>query len=371
MAERVLSDRELNRALLARQLLRERRKLAVPAAVERIGALQAQWPPSPYVALWSRLQNFRRAQLARALEERRVVKATLMRSTLHIVSANDYAHFAPLLEEQWLANIKSRFSPQRAQRHLDGIAERVATIVKTPMTRGEIEEELGPWLRDAPSGTRWLLWAVVQARASLVHAPESGAWRTGGNSRYVSAYRWIDPRRDGSDGAALIVRRYLGAFGPASHRDVQSWTGLSGPRVRRGYEALEHELRTVRDEQNRELLDLVRAPLPAAEVPARARFLPKWDSSLLAYAPADRVRILPEEYRVGVIQKNGDVAQTILVDGFVAGTWVVERTKTKATLQIEPFTPLPRAARRELEEEGERLVRFVADDFASHAVRVA
>lgn len=366
MRERVLSLAELNRALLARQLLLRRERMPVPRAVERLGALQAQWPPSPYVALWSRLTDFRKEQLVRALEQRRVVKATLMRATLHIVSASDYRAFAPLLEEKWLASIAKRFPPRLAAQHLRDIEKRVAEIAATPRRRAEIEEALGPWLRDAPPGTHWLLWAAVQARAGLVHAPESAAWRTSGSSRYVSGAAWLG-RRDAD--AAALVGRYLAAFGPATRGDLLAWTGLSGPRLQPGIDALAASMRTFRDESGRMLLDLASTALPDATTPAPARFLPKWDSSLLAYAPAERTRILPEEYRTGVIQKNGDVATTFLVDGFVAGTWGVEPTKSKTTLVLQPFEAVPRGARRELADEGARIVRFVAEDAPAHAVR--
>ena len=372
MSERVLTLRELNRTLLARQLLLERRKLPVATAAERVGALQAQWPPSPYVALWSRLASFRKDQLMRALENRRVVKATLMRTTLHIVSTRDYAAFAPMLEEQWLANIGGRFPPERAAVHLREVAERAPAFTSTPRTRAEIFDFFGAWLRDAGPGLWWRLWAVVQARAAIVHAPPSAAWRTAGTPTFISARAWADgaPRRSQPDPTRL-VRRYLAAFGPATRGDVASWTGLAGSRLKPGFDALEPELRSFSDEAGRSLLDLRRAPLTPAETPAPIRFLPKWDSSLLAYQPPERVRILPEAYRTGVIQKNGDVAQTFLVDGFVAGTWRVEKTKQRATLVAEAFEPLPRAAARELAAEAEALARFVEPDAASYATRVA
>jgi hypothetical protein len=152
-----------------------------------------------------------------------------------------------------------------------------------------------------------------------------------------------------------VVRRYLAAFGPASARDIGAWSLMRMAEVHGALERLE-PLRRFRDEQGRVLLDVPRAPLPGADVPAPARFLPKWDNVLLSFA--DRTRVLPEQHRKAVIGANGDVAQTFLVDGFVAGTWQRE----KGRVVLEPFEPLPRAIRSELEAEAARLEAFLEDD---------
>jgi hypothetical protein len=153
---------------------------------------------------------------------------------------------------------------------------------------------------------------------------------------------------------AEILRRYLAAFGPATRRDIGAWSMMHVPEITAALELLE-PLRRFRDEEGRELLDVPRAPLPEAETPAPVRFLPKWDNALLAWT--DRTRVLPEEYRKTVIRMNGDVAQTFLVDGFVAGTWQAERGR----VAVELFAPLPRRAKRELEDEATRLEAFLEE----------
>jgi hypothetical protein len=308
-------------------------------AIERIAGLQAQNPPSPYVALWSRLDGFRIEQLERALARGQVVKATLMRTTLHIVSRADY----------WL--MRAALLPSRRERFghlgLDELAQRLLTLEPGPQLRARWYETLG----EVPvqPEERWPLWGAVPMHAKLVHAPPSGTIGYRGSASFRSA----EPGEPPASPYAALASRYLGAFGPASIDDVASWSGLRTPLVRQGLDAL--ELRRFRDEKGRLLLDLPRAPLPSAETPAPVRFLPKWDSSLLAHAPPERERILPERYRRTVIRTNGDVLPTFLVDGFVAGTWGVEKRR----LHLEPFEPLPKRVLAEIEREGERVVGFL------------
>jgi hypothetical protein len=197
----------------------------------------------------------------------------------------------------------------------------------------------------------YLRWHLLAARAELVHGPESSAWRrnTAGGT-FAPARAWLGG--SGGHDAALLVRRHLAAFGPAARADVAQWTGLTVGALEEALASL--PLRRFRDEQGRELLDLPRAPRPPAGTPAPVRFLPTWDSSLLAHA--DRTRILPAEYRATVIRRNGDVQQTFLVDGLVAGLWRHEAGR----IELEPFAPLPRDARRALDEEARALAAFHA-----------
>jgi hypothetical protein len=353
MAERVLSLRELNRALLARQLLLERARTPVPRAVERVGALQAQWPPSPYVALWSRLEGFRREDLLRAVERRRLVKATLMRATLHLVSSRDYLAYARIFHEARLGELERR-AARDGYDDVDpqALAEQVrARTADERLGRPELVKRLGLGKLVATDPRPWVVWHLIVARTPLVHSPESSAWRRNtAGGRFAPAQTWLGgaPQAD----AELLVRRYLAAFGPATHADLRQWTGLNAGPLAGALERL--PLRRFADEAGRALVDVPRAPLPPAQTPAQPRFLPMWDSSLLAHA--DRTRILPEEYRSTVIRKNGDVQQTFLVDGFVAGTWREEGGR----VELEPFEPLPRPVRRELEDEAGRLGAFVA-----------
>jgi hypothetical protein len=356
LTERTLTLRELNRALLARQLLLERRKLGVQQAVERLCALQAQWPQSPYIALWSRLTGFRRAQLTRALEQHKVVKATLFRITLHMTSARDYPSYAAVV-----LRAARETTPRVTAQTLEELSRRVrAAAMAGPVTHEQVEAIAAERL-----GMRWR----TRTLTPLVHLPPGGTWSHYGRVqlRAMEAVLGVElPPRD--DGAELLVRRYLNAFGPASRQDLLRFAGVRVGDVRAGLERL--ELRRYRDEGGRILFDLPGAPIPNGDTTAPVRFLPKWDSAILAYAPPERTRILPEPRRSTVIGKNGDVAPTFLVDGFVAGTWLIERGRGGATLSLTPFRRLDRGTRAELDAEGEELLRFVEPDARSRAIRV-
>jgi DNA glycosylase AlkZ-like len=341
--ERVLTLRELNRALLERQMLLKRKRLGVQEAVERLCALQAQYSLSPYIALWSRLTGFQREQLTRALEGREVVKSTLFRITLHITSARDYPYFAaaflPAAQE-----MTARVTPEQTAK----LSRKVHAASKKPLTHEQLEA-----LAAEEMGGRWR----TRILAPLLHLPPSGTWRFWGTPTLLGMKTWLGvDLPDREEGAKRIVERHLAAFGPATQQDLLRFAGVRVGDLRPGLEHL--ELRAYRDERGRKLLDLPRAPLPDGETPAPIRFLPKWDSSILAYAPPERTRILPEKFRSTVIRKNGDVLPTVLVDGFVAATWNIDR---KRGLEIEPLRRLTKAERAEIDEEGERLVEFFGD----------
>jgi Winged helix DNA-binding domain len=341
-SERVLTLRELNRALLARQLLLERRKLGVQQAVERMAAIQAQWPQSPYIALWTRLIGFRKDHLTRALEQRKVVKSQLFRITLHMSSARDYPYYAAV----WLPAARDT-TPGADKRKVEQLSRRVRELAMNgPVTH----EQIADLAADAMGGFRWR----TRTLTPLVHVLPSGTWSHYGRAelRAMEAVLGVElpPREAGAD---RLVQRYLAAFGPATQEDLLRFAGVRVGDVRTGLDSV--PLRRFRDERGRLLLDLPRAPLPNGETPAPIRFLPKWDSSILAYAPPERARILPDKYRSTVIRKNGDVLPTILVDGFVAATWDVG---TKRDLTIKPLTKLTKQQRTEIDEEGERLLEF-------------
>jgi len=350
----VLTVRELNRALLARQLLLQRERLPVPRAVERLCAIQGQWSPSPYIGLWSRIEGFERDELTRAFEQRQVVKATLMRITLHVVSARDFLALAPVWSEQ------RREEFERSGLDVAALeASLRAALAGGQRTHTELYSEL-------PEVYTWRVRSLVP----LVHVPPSGLWRYHGPTPLTEAERWLKkPLGEAAAGAALLAERYLSAFGPASQSDLLRFAGVRVKDVRPGLDALEPRLVHYRGEDGRVLLDLDGAPLPGADVPAPVRFLPKWDSTILAYDR--RERILPGEYAKIVIKKNGDVIPTFLIDGRVAGAWDVQRKKDAATLVLTPFKPVPRATKRELAEEAERLLRWIEDDASSYGVSVA
>ena len=324
-------------------MLLKRKRLGVQEAVERLCALQAQYSLSPYIALWSRLTGFQREQLTRALEGREVVKSTLFRITLHITSARDYPYFAaaflPAAQE-----MTARVTPEQTAK----LSRKVHAASKKPLTHEQLEA-----LAAEEMGGRWR----TRILAPLLHLPPSGTWRFWGTPTLLGMKTWLGvDLPDREEGAKRIVERHLAAFGPATQQDLLRFAGVRVGDLRPGLEHL--ELRAYRDERGRKLLDLPRAPLPDGETPAPIRFLPKWDSSILAYAPPERARILPEKFRSTVIRKNGDVLPTVLVDGFVAATWNIDR---KRGLEIEPLRRLTKAERAEIDEEGERLVEFFRD----------
>jgi hypothetical protein len=343
-SERILTQRELNRALLARQLLLERARLSVPRALERVGGLQTQYAPSGYVGLWSRLDGFARADLTRALERRTAVQGTLMRSTIHLVSARDYPLLAAGVRDarrQWWLKTHARRADARA---IVETARRVRELLADgPLSQAELVKRLGP-----------AAWNGVGLWIDLLRAPPSGTWEHRRADLYADAEQWLG-RAEASEeaGIQLLVRRYLGAFGPAAVRDVASWAGLPPASVQRALAGM--RLRRFRGEDGAELVDLPRAPLPDRDTPAPVRFLPVWDAALLVHAR--RTGILPEPLRPRVFStRTPHSVGTFLVDGAVAGSWRMERGR----IQLEPFVRLSREARRKLDAEAERLTAFHA-----------
>ncbi len=350
---RTLTLRELNRATLARQLLLQRAPLTVAGALERTAAIQAQWPPSPYIGLWTRLEGFRPADLTRAIKRRSVVKATLMRTTLHLVTARDYLTYAGIYRERRVADLRRQLLANGEDADFERDGERLAALAsEQPRSRPELLSLLGRQKLAVEDRMPWLVWYGLSAQAGLVHGPSSSVWRwhTSGTT-YVAARTWLGGEgASGDEGAGRLVSRYLAAFGPASRRDLSQWSGLPMTILRTELDRL--GTRRFRDEDGRELYDLPRAPLPPADTPAPVRLLPRFDNLVLSHD--DRRRVLPEEYRRAVIE-GGEVRPTFLVDGFVAGIWQLEGGR----VQLEPLAPLPRSVRRELDDEAKRLEAFV------------
>jgi hypothetical protein len=341
VAERVLSEPELNRALLARQSLLERRRVSLPRAAEGMGCVQSQYAPSTYVGLWSRVEGLEREAVTRALERRALVQATLMRHTIHVVSRRDYWPLVIAIRAErraWSRSVQGtddrliRPAAARLQRFLSG----------RPRRQREIEEA-GLWL---PGIALWT-W--------LVRVPPSGTWERRRADLFGLAEEWVGPEPVLSETEARqhLVRRYLGAFGPAPPADIANWAGMRAGALAEALAGM--TLRRFRGESGRKLVDLPRAPLPSAETPAPARFLPTWDATLLVHAR--RTGILAEEHRKRIFHiRNPQSDRTFLVDGKVAGIWRYEDGR----VELEPFDKLSRGARAELAEEGERLAAFHA-----------
>jgi hypothetical protein len=336
---RTLSLRELNRATLARQLLLDRKRLSATTVIERLVGMQAQWPPAPYVGIWSRTTAFRRESLERAILAGDVLKPTVMRGTLHLVTRRDYPLFWAALRD-----MPTWFNATHLEEALKIVPSTRALAETQPLTMKTALAQLEEHGHVDAEARR--IFHAVRRHAHLLHGPETALW----SSRPLAVYHpYPEPHAmDTLLARTELVRRYLAAFGPATRADIADWSGLRISDFAAALDGLE-PLRRFRNEQGRELLDLPRAPLPDPGVPAPPRFLPKWDNLLLGHA--DRRRVISDEARKGTVAKNGDVAATFLVDGFVAGTWQVE----KGRVVIEPFAPLPRAARREVADEAARL----------------
>jgi hypothetical protein len=343
---RVLTPRELNRALLARQLLLERASVPVPEALELMGCLQAQYAPSMYIGLWSRVEGFGRTTLTRLLDERAVVQGTLMRVTIHLVSAADYWPLALAVRDArrtlWLRATRDRGGEADYEAAAEALRER---LKDGPVRRAELDQLVG---KGRAIGVG--LWA------DLVRVPPSGTWERRRADLYGSAEDWVGPPPPDltMDAAtAHLVRRYLTGFGPATAADTADWGGLRTADVQAVMDGM--GLARFTTDDGLRLYDLPGAPLPDADTSAPVRFLPTWDASLLVHAR--RKGILAEEHRPLIFNtKTPHSFPTFLVDGTVAGTWRYE----KGEVRVQPFEPLPKAVQAQVDEEAARLAAFHA-----------
>jgi hypothetical protein len=343
---RTLTDQELNRALLARQLLLERGSSSLPKTLEKIGGIQAQYAPSMYIGLWSRLERFERDDLTKALEANKVVQGTLMRSTIHLVSKADW----------WPMQLAVRVPRregwedygQRKGRRKE--VEAATKKLKKAMADGPLSRKEAMELTGADS----VVFNGTQVFLEQVRVPPSGTWEHRRADIFQDATAWIGPEK-GSEaaGRTLLVKRYLSGFGPAALKDIADWAGLHPKLIAPVLEKV--KLRRFEDEAGNELVDLPRAPLPDPETPAPVRFLPTWDATLLAHAR--NTGILPEEHRSKVFStKTPQSVSTFLVDGRVAGTWRYDEKKKR--IETKPFGKLDAKAKKELKAEGDRLADF-------------
>jgi hypothetical protein len=338
-----LSRRELNRALLARQLLLERGRMRLPRALEHVGGIQAQYAPSMYVGLWSRLEALEREAVTGALLDRSAVQAMLMRVTIHLVSREDYWSFA-LATRAARRALWLRMRPEPVSARAMAAAARTLRARLSgggTLRRTEIEALLGK-----PRAHGVGLWV------DLVRVPPSGTWERRRADLFALAEDWIGPPEVSElEAGEHLVRRYLAAFGPASRKDVASFTGIALTPLARILARL--DLRRFASEDGEELLDVPDGPLPDAESPAPPRFLPTWDATLLVHAR--RTGMLLEEHRPKLFSaRTPHSFPTFLLDGAVAGTWRHDGGR----IELSPFTPLDAADERALRVEAERLATF-------------
>jgi len=368
----------LNRAVLARQGLLERLDLALVDAVEAVGALQAQYWPAPPAALWSRVDGFEPSAFYAALADGELVAGTLLRATLHLVSAREHAAYAAVAAEaaghHWR---RTDDDPGPEVRQL--LTKLRAYASRTPRSAEEIGAFVEEWLADHPKALspaelerqRELKWRPFQRWSAFVRAPADGAWGTKAPSALLAAPR---PRGAPKGDQALdeVVRRHLRAFGPAGPDDVAGWIGWRAPPVREAFERLGADLERFEDEDGRALYDLPDAPRPDPETPAPPRLLAAFDSVLLAYAAQRRARILPDQHRDAVYERrNLQIRPSYLVDGLVAGTWSIDVKRREATLTLRPLERLARPTRSALLDEAERRVHALQPQAKGHTVVVA
>src|SRR5215213_6102514 len=359
----LLTRRRLNRATLARQMLLQRERGSAVVVVERLCGMQAQEPRPPFPGLWTRLHGFRRQDLHRALHDRMIVRGTLMRGTLHLMSAADYvAHrmtLQPMLTRS-LALLGARDSGLQAEEVLP-VAR--ALLSERPRTFGELRVAL---VETFPGINDRALGFTVRMSLPLVMMPTEDRWGFPADSRFGLAENWLGTPVAKEANLEALLLRYLAAFGPATAADMQQWSGLQ--KIKPVLESLRPRLAEFHDERGRTLFDLPDAPRPIEETPAPPRFLPEFDNLVLSHA--DRTRVLADEHRHFVLgAKNGRIPATFLVDGWVAGTWRVERKRQAATLAMTPFDPLPKNVAAGLSEEGDALLRFLEDDAVTFDVR--
>jgi hypothetical protein len=362
----VLGRRALNRSLLERQLLLRRREMSAFEALEHLGGLQAQAPEPPYVGLWTRLAGFRPDELSRLILDRQAVRVALMRNTVHLVTAEDCLRLRPLVQPIIGRNLYTGSAQRAAIKEIDAaelVAAGRALLEERPLTASE----LGGLLRERwPDQDPAALARAIRNLVPLVQVPPRGVWGESGPAAHTTIEAWLGQPLDPDPSPDEMVMRYIGAFGPASVKDAQTWSGLT--RLREVLERLRARLRTFCDQGGTELFDLPDAPRPDPDVPAPVRFVAAFDNLILSHA--DRSRIIAAEHRKAMASRNGMVPATFLVDGFVCGTWKVVRDSREATLWIAPFEHLPKQDREALTEEGERLLNFVTDGAGDFAIQI-
>jgi hypothetical protein len=357
----ILTRRQLNRSLLARQMLLERADLPAIEVIERLVGMQAQVPTDPYTALWSRIEGFDRQELSRLIAERRAVRAVaLMRTTIHLVSARDALSIRPLmqpaLERVW------RYSTFSKSIGGADVADVIAAGLELLAERPYVATELGKRLQERwPDADANSLGYAIRFLVPVLQPPPRGLWGKGGLAFIETIERWLGQPMDPSPSVDEFVLRYLAAFGPATARDVQVWSWWTG--IREVLDRLRSRLVTYRDEHGRELFDVPDAPFPDADTSAPVRFLPEYDNIVLSHH--DRTRVIDRKLSEPIWMRG-----SILVDGFIRGTWRIDTKQNESTLRIGLFDSLTPADHADIEAEAERLADFLVPDARTRQIRI-
>jgi hypothetical protein len=354
-----LDDRRLGRATLARQLLLERVRVDVPSTLQRLLALQAQWPRPPFVALWSRIQGFAREQLAVPLRDRTIVRATTFRGTLHVIGADDFLALRSTLQPVLERGLQQVLRAKKAELDFPKLVKRArAFFGRGARTFEAVRDHLA---EADPDADERAMGYAVRNLLPLVQVPTDDVWAFPQVASFADAEAWLEKKIDPADRRADLVLRYLAALGPASIVDIQAFTGIAA--LAPVIEALGDRLVQLRDRGGKILFDLPDAPRPRADVVAPVRFLPEFDNAIVSRADG---RILAEADRKHVFLSGLRVLPVVLVDGRAIATWKITRTKAKATLAVDAFAKLGKAHRAAVAEEGEALLRFAEPDAKTH-----
>jgi Winged helix DNA-binding domain len=355
----LLSQRALNRALLDRQLLLRRHRMPAADAVEHLVGLQAQSPNPPYIGLWTRLKGFCPDELGQLLLDRSAVRTTLMRGTIHLVSARDCLRLRPVLQRFLERSVWANATYGRA--HLEGmdldalLEEGRALVEEEPRSVAALRELLGPrWPDRDPSALAFAVRILLPA----VFVPPRGVWGRSGPVAFTTADAWLGEPVCDKGSVEDLVLRYLAAFGPAAPADAQTWSGLT--RLAEVFASLAPQLRVFRDERGRELYDLPDAPRPDPDTPAPVRLLAEFDNLTLSHA--DRTRVIADEHRRVIASRNGMVPGMVLVDGFVRGMWRLAKERREVRLRVETFERLSPRDRSAVEQEATALLGLLAAD---------
>jgi len=354
--------RELNRATLARQMLLAREKRPVVKAVEHLLGLQAQLPRPPFTGLWSRLQDFSRADLSTAVNKRTVVRATSMRGTIHLMTAADFLKFRGCLQPSLDAGMQAILRERTDALDMPALLAAARAYFATAHTFEDARDHL---VSKFPRGDQRAMGYVARMSVPLVQVPSADRWAYPARADFIRADTWLGKPVTACGSLAPFVLRYLSAYGPSTVKDAQAWTGLAN--LEPVFATLGGTLVTLPGPSGRPLYDLSDAPRPDADTPAPVRFLPEWDSVIVTRADE---RVVARADRPRVFLPGLRVAALVLVDGMAAATWKVSATSTRATLQVETFKPWAAAVRREVATEGEALLRFVEPAVKTYDLKV-
>jgi hypothetical protein len=358
----ILTLRQLNRATLARQMLLARSRTSIPKATEQLVALQAQLARPPFVGLWSRVEGLKREDVVKALLDRRLVRGTSLRGTLHLMTAADFTRFRNTLQcalDRALKVLGARTDGLE----MGPLKALAGQFFREPRTFDAFRDHLAGKF---PKSDLRAMAYVIRMQVPLLQMPTEATWGFPAQADFITAEAWLGKPQEPTHGSEQdLVIRYLAAYGPATAADAQAWSGM--PALRPAFEALRPKLATFRGERGGELFDLPDAPRPPADCPAPVRLLPEWDNVIVSRADA---RLLPPQYRSSVFQPGLRVLPTVLVDGSVVGTWKAERRRAAATAVVSLFGVQPARTRREIEAEADALLAFAEPDATTRAVKI-